>query len=1291
MVDVFRSRIFVITVVLSAGIAVGGWVWSGVRFGWKPADRAAHLQQQLTQQIAHRVSAVTSAATRATQYGDLVAAATTSMDRVAELFARLNGDRSNPDAASVTIWVPAGARPDHRALAWTDGPSENVGFGTLDRAPTLFAGTDAGGLRLFSLQPIQQGGQRIGVAVAEVLLSTLSTAGAFQNVPLIDSLAGPVAVEAIDVSFAVRKDALLIAAPDGTPLFDVKVSDTQLEAAQGTFRWRVIAVALLPWALVVATVLATALRRRCGARTPMQWLMWTAAIAVGLAVIAAGTTAVLRAAGIADVWLETVWALMALAIAGIAGGDALQRVTPRHADRTPVQFALEQLFAGVFLAAGVGVTEWLWQHRNLASIEQWHLPVLPSSVPIALGLLNLLISQVATAWIAASALGLTAARWRVSQRLSRLLMAVTLWFLPLAAWLVILPPHEDWPLATALVVAAALAAFGVFALALRRHYRHSSEVRQMVLLFAALFAPVLAAYPLAAASADQATRALIENEYAPATKGAQQPDRLVEALTQAWADIDAVTELPEWLREAGATVSATRLGYRVWNRTSLATNSMPSQIELYGPSRALVSRFTFNVPEFGLLTPGGERKWLGTGCAWDRFAGVAQLGAGERRMLHAERGLCGAAGEFLGAVVVRVIPDYRTLPFVASANPYYDALGGRDRLRADTRVSDLQVVVYGWSLRPLFVSGRTVWPIDQPIADRVYRSRDAFWIDRETDEGRNYHVYFLNDRGGIYAVGYPSPTAMQHATRLAESAALLLLLFLIYLASTAIRWPLFAPGMPPLGRLFAEIRSSFHRKLLLYFVAAAILPVIVFAVAFGYYMTSKLRADVESEAGSVVLMARRVLDELSAAAQAQSGESRPMPNDDMMVWIRQVVDQDVNLFVGSELRATSQRDLFDSGLLPTRTPASVYERVALGQRPVFVEEDRIGGFRYLLAAAPVPAFGRDVVLTVPLASRQREIERQIDELTQGVLTGAVALALFAAALGASVAGRVSDPIARLTRATRLVAAGRFDQRLAAATGDELGRLVDDFNTMTQVLLAQRAELARTNQLKAWAEMSRQVAHEIKNPLTPIQLAAEHLQRVHEDAKRPLGAIVDQCLTTVLGQVRLLRKIASEFSTFAGTPAPRFESVAPASFIDRMIEPYRATLPAGTRLVVNVADSLPTIQTDRTLLARALTNLVENALQAMPSGGVLTIAVRRAGESIEIEIADTGVGMDEESVRRAFEPYFSTKTAGSGLGLANAQRNIEICGGRIELTSQPGAGTTVTVTVPIVRPVASANA
>jgi nitrogen fixation/metabolism regulation signal transduction histidine kinase len=380
--------------------------------------------------------------------------------------------------------------------------------------------------------------------------------------------------------------------------------------------------------------------------------------------------------------------------------------------------------------------------------------------------------------------------------------------------------------------------------------------------------------------------------------------------------------------------------------------------------------------------------------------------------------------------------------------------------------------------------------------------------------------------------------------------------------------------------------------------------------------------------------------------------------------------------------ATSQRALFESGLLPTRTPAAAYRALVLDRLPDVVVPDRLGTFEYLVAAAPVSAPGREGILTVPLALRQREIEREIDQLNRGVLVGAVVVVLFAAGLGASVAGRVSDPVARLSRATRQIAAGRLDVALVAETADELGRLVADFNAMAATLSAQRAELARTNQLKAWAEMARQVAHEIKNPLTPIQLAAEHLQRVHADARRPLGAVFDACLVTILGQVRLLRQIASEFSTFAGEPKARPAATPIAALVAEVVEPYRTGLPSRVRIDTAIAPHLPDVWVDRTLIARALTNLVENAVQAMPAGGSLHVAAGREGSTVTVTLADTGVGMDAAAVERAFDPYFSTKTAGSGLGLANAKRNVELCGGSVALSSAPGRGTTVVVTLPV---------
>ena len=446
-VAVSGSRVLVIAVVASVAIAAGGLIWSGARFGWQPTDRASRLQQQLTRRVADRVATVKTAAEAAAQHGELVAAALSSRDRVRELFTRLNALHPDPDAASVTIWVPAGARPDHRPLAWTEGPSENVGPGKLEQAPTLFVDMGAGGLRLFYLQPILHNERRIGVAVAEVLLSAASTDGAFDRAPLIDSLAGHVRVEPLGTPAGTGGvEALTIGAPDGTPLFDVHVSQAQQDAALRTFRWRVLAVALIPWLLVVAHLLAAALRRRREANTPVRWLIWTAAIAAGVAGVTLGVNAVLRAAGVAVVWTDAVSALAALGIAGLAGGDALRRVTPRHAGRAPVQFVAEQLLAGAILAAGVGVTEWLWQHRvNPASIEQWHLPVLPSSIPVALALLTLLVSQVATAWFAASALGMMAARWRITRTPARLFLSAALWFVPPLLWLVVFPPHSNWP------------------------------------------------------------------------------------------------------------------------------------------------------------------------------------------------------------------------------------------------------------------------------------------------------------------------------------------------------------------------------------------------------------------------------------------------------------------------------------------------------------------------------------------------------------------------------------------------------------------------------------------------------------------------------------------------------------------------------------------------------------------------------------------------------------------------------------------------------------------------------
>ena len=244
--------------------------------------------------------------------------------------------------------------------------------------------------------------------------------------------------------------------------------------------------------------------------------------------------------------------------------------------------------------------------------------------------------------------------------------------------------------------------------------------------------------------------------------------------------------------------------------------------------------------------------------------------------------------------------------------------------------------------------------------------------------------------------------------------------------------------------------------------------------------------------------------------------------------------------------------------------------------PTFVAEEEVGGVRYLIAAAPVRAGGREGIVTVPQTLRQQEIEKQIDELDRRVVFASVLFVLLGAGVGYWMAERIADPVNRLTRATRRIARGDLDARIAATSSDELRRLVEDFNHMAADLQRQRTELERTQRLEAWAEMARQVAHDIKNPLTPIQLSAEHARRINLDSGRPLSPVLDECVSSILTQVKLLRQIATEFSNFASSPTAHPEPTDLPALIDEVVEPYRAGLAGRIAIDVRSAPDLPPV-------------------------------------------------------------------------------------------------------------------
>ena len=691
-------------------------------------------------------------------------------------------------------------------------------------------------------------------------------------------------------------------------------------------------------------------------------------------------------------------------------------------------------------------------------------------------------------------------------------------------------------------------------------------------------------------------------------------------------------------------------------------------------------------------------------CDWDLFDDVSPFGSTQRQVLRASRGIC-ERGVVRGSIVVRVMLDYRTLPFISSQNPYLEALRpDRQPLPEGAQGRDIEYVLYGWSRAPIYASGTSVWPLPERVFERLVGTREPFWAT-VTRDGEPFRVYFMNDRGGIYALGYAPISTFGHLVNIAELVTLVLALF-VALVSGAAAFNALTARTPGSGHaLVREIRASFYRKLFLAFVAAAIVPVVILAGATRAYFATEALAGVDEAAAKNATVAQRLVEDYATLQQRGAG-ALAVIDDQIMVLVGRAIGQDVNLFGGARLQATSERDLFASGLLSTRTPGFVYRSILLQRLPTSVGVEQVGDASYLVAAAPVRAGGREGIVTVPSTLRQQEIERQIDDLDRRVVFATVLFSLLGAALGYWMAERIGDPIRRLSRATRRIARGDLDARIAAASADELGRLVTDFNRMAEDLKHQRAELERTQRLEAWADMARQVAHDIKNPLTPIQLSAEHARRVNIDRGRPLSPVLDNCVNTILGQVSLLRQISAEFSSFASSPTPRPEPAHLPDLIHEVVEPYRTGLAGRVAIEVEAPADLPGVTVDRTLFARALTNIIENALHAMPGGGTLTITSRasavgsrelaveslkppagdghptvEARRSVIVQVSDTGVGMDAEALGRIFEPYFSTKATGTGLGLTIAKRNVELIGGTIEVASRRGAGTTVTIALP----------
>ena len=402
----------------------------------------------------------------------------------------------------------------------------------------------------------------------------------------------------------------------------------------------------------------------------------------------------------------------------------------------------------------------------------------------------------------------------------------------------------------------------------------------------------------------------------------------------------------------------------------------------------------------------------------------------------------------------------------------------------------------------------------------------------------------------------------------------------------------------------------------------------------------------------------------------------------------QQLDQDFlsTLVLPAGMRVLLYRNLepqFASHLLAGATDAaadaqefqSLIEHVIRERRPR-VATLGSGAAAETVHAMPLTGVEDNLLAVLLIASSRRELvelENSLGRNGAWVAAGAILTGILMAAWATA---RVTRPVRRLAESAGQVAAGNWNTTVEVTSQDEVGQLAQAFNRMTHELVEQRQRLVQTERVAAWRELARRLAHELKNPLFPLQITVENMQRARESHPAEFDEVFREGTRTLLAELANLKQIIARFSDFAKMPAPEMQPVNLNALVGETMKLFEAQFTqARVKARAELAPELPTVAADPEQITRALRNLVLNAIDAMPEGGALTVRTMPQGTGARLEISDSGKGLSQEECERLFTPYYTTKTHGTGLGLAIVQSVVSDHHGRVSVESQPGKGTT----------------
>ncbi len=405
----------------------------------------------------------------------------------------------------------------------------------------------------------------------------------------------------------------------------------------------------------------------------------------------------------------------------------------------------------------------------------------------------------------------------------------------------------------------------------------------------------------------------------------------------------------------------------------------------------------------------------------------------------------------------------------------------------------------------------------------------------------------------------------------------------------------------------------------------------------------------------------------------------------LLVKFSLVFYSDINMYdLSGRLLASSRPEIFERGLVSTLMQPEAYHKMAHKDKLIFVQQERIGSGTYLSSYIPFSnSKGEHVAyINLPYFARESELRNEISSFVLTYINIFFLLTGLTIVTALLLSRKLTQPLVMIQEKMKSVRFGSPNEKIDWDQHDEIGQLIRQYNHMIDELATSAALLARSERESAWREMARQVAHEIKNPLTPMRLSVQHLLRAWQENDPEMETKLKKTAQTVIDQIDSLSQIASAFSDFAKMPSAKPEFVDLVEIIQNTIGLFGGT--ANVRFSFdNKLKEKATVFADPKNLGRAFNNLIKNAIQAIEKGreGQVDFTLDRLLDNYRIMVSDNGKGMTTEQAAKIFTPYFTTKSSGMGIGLSIVYNIITGSGGTITFETAPGKGTTFTVLLP----------